>query len=335
MGFDSKYVFINFPQNSLNWQSLPVVTKLLTIAYVAFTSVLWIVRRRVPLEEGQDFIGVTCPILQLVPSQVLRYPISIVTSNLIDIELWKFVVDLINLVLGGAYIEQCWNSQREMLVYTLVIGSITNVILLIVTYFLSFLSSSIRLGWPLDGNYTMLIGFSIVFKQLIPETTIFRIKDVPLFSKNFRFKMLPIFIMTVLTVVQFWYQSYTHLISLWTTFFICWAYLRYYQVLPSSLEGHTTGELVAGDASDTFQLVYFFPDLIKPLVRPIFNKCYDLGLHRFLWRRHADNDLEEGSSMVGSSKSDPLKVEGRRKQLALKVLEQRLGGEAIELQTRS
>ncbi|AGO12280.1 AaceriAEL079Wp [[Ashbya] aceris (nom. inval.)] len=322
------YKYIEIPDlPRLSWQTIPTATKYLSIAYVVFTVSVWYVRRAAYSSTVEDSRLITCPIIQLVPSQVLKFPCSLVASNLVDVEIWKFVVDLLNLIIGGTYIERYWNSSREMLKYTLLIGTATNLVMCLVTFVLSFVIASVRLDYPLDGNYTMLIGFAIVYKQLLPETTIVEIRNVPFISKNFRFKLYPIFLLCMLTISQIiWYHNISELISIWTTFFTCWLYLRFYQVLPSAVTGNVTADQVVGDASDTFQLLYFFPDIIKPLLRPIFDKSYSIAIEKYRWRTpFMPNDIELGNSLTESrAKSDFTVTEERRKQLALQVLEQRI-----------
>ncbi|AAS52606.1 AEL079Wp [Eremothecium gossypii ATCC 10895] len=328
MTLSNKYIEIPGPP-PLSWQTIPTATRYLSFAYVLFTVALWSTRRTAS-STVEDPQLVICPIVQLVPSQILKFPYSLLLSNLVDVELWKFVVDLLNLIIGGTYIESYWNSPQEMLKYTLMIGTATNLVMCLVTFVLSFFITSIRLEYPLDGNYTMLIGFAIVYKQLLPETTIIEIRNVPFISKNFRFKLYPIFLLCTLTLSQvFWYHNISELISIWTTFFTCWLYLRFYQVLPSAVTGNVTADQVVGDASDTFQLLYFFPDIIKPVLRPIFDKSYNLAIEKYRWRTpFMPNDIELGNSLTESRvKSDITVTEERRKQLALQVLEQRINSD--------
>lgn len=349
MEYRTRFFEVNLPASLLDFDSVPIATKLITAAYVTFTLALYFVRRMCYsqlLAQGEtdvNYTMVTSPIVQLIPVQIFSYPTSLVLSNLIDVEWWKFIVNLVNLVIGGSFIERNWNSSKEMFKFTIVIGSLTNLVVIAFTLLLSMVLPAIRLDLPLDGNYTVLVGFPILYKQLAPETTIFKITNVPLLSKNFRFKLLPTFVLFSMTVIQLvWFHHFSQLLSIWITFFTCWIYLRFYQVLPPALSGTTemdmaddasdTTELdVVGDASDTFQLIYFFPGFLRPLLKPIFEGCYDLVCIRLgLIKPFRMYDIDTCNVLAeqrGAKKIvDP--AEERRKQLALQVLQERMRADA-------
>ncbi|CUS21648.1 LAQU0S03e07448g1_1 [Lachancea quebecensis] len=329
MHYRSKFFEINVPPSALNIRDLPNATALLTIAYVAFTLSLWWVKWSYTSLEGNTeatHASIFSPIVQLVPTQTLYDPWSLVLSNLVDVKWWKIGVDLLNLVVGGSFIERNWNSSWELARFLLVIGSLSNLVVVLVTILSSAVFPRVRLDAPLDGNYTMLIGFCIVYKQLIPETSIFHIRNLPLVSKNFRFKLLPIFVLVISTVTQLVFlRHYSELLSIWVTFLCSWVYLRFYQVLPPAITGSTTKSLV-GDASDTFQLIYFFPDIIKPLLSPLFNMCYWVFCVKLRIREpFNEDDVDTGNSLAEQrgAKKITNQVEERRRRLALQVLQER------------
>lgn len=329
MHYRSKIFEINVPPSVLNPRDLPNATALLTAAYIVFTLSLWWVKWSYPsLEANADATRapVFSPILQLVPAQTLYDPWSLVLSNLVDVKWWKIGVDLLNLVVGGSFIERNWNSSWELVRFLLVIGSVSNLVVVLVTILSSAVFPKVRLDAPLDGNYTMLVGFCIVYKQLIPETTIFHIRNLPLVSKNFRFKLLPIFVLVVSTVTQLMFlRHFSELLSIWVTFLCSWVYLRFFQVLPPAITGAASRSLV-GDASDTFQLIYFFPDIIKPFLSPIFNMCYWVFCVKLRIREpFNEDDVDTGNSLAEQrgAKVITSQVEERRRKLALQVLQER------------
>lgn len=83
---------------------------------------------------------------------------------------------------------------------------------------------------------------------------------------------------------------------------------------------------MVGDASDTFQLIYFFPDLVKPILRPIFDSTHRVFIKLKLIRPFQTDEVDRSNAVAeqrGAKKiSDP--VEERRKQLALQVLQERM-----------
>lgn len=260
MKHSNKFFEVDIPESSLSPRSLPKATKIITSLYLLLTLLLFVLRRIYYVRhEDQEFDSVIVPFLELVPDKVVQYPTAIILSNLIDIKWWKIITNLLNLVLGGSFIEKNWGSSKEIVIFILVLGSITNLVVLSATYVLAQVFTSIRLDLPIDGNYTVLVGFPIIYRQLLPETTIINIKYPSFISKNFRFKLLPIFVICFMTMVQLvWFHHFAELISIWLTFFTTWIYLRFYQRLPTLGNSNTTNEIIVGDASDTFQLIYFF-----------------------------------------------------------------------------
>lgn len=328
MHYNSRHLEINTPDSLLQWRKLPSATSFLILSYVALTASLLFVRRSKYSELLADdpeisFESVYSPIVQIVPAQVLKYPYSIILSNLVDTSIWKIVANSVNLVIGGSFIERNADSSKELLKFILVVGSITNLLVVFITLLSSLFVPAVKLDVPIDGNYTILVGFPIVYKQLFPETTIFRIKGLGILSKNFRFKLLPIFVMCTLTVGQLvFFHHFAQLLSIWITFFSCWIYLRYFQVLTST----QNGSYMVGDASDTFQLIYFFPDLVKPVLRPVFDLTYRICIKLKLLRPFQTDEVDRSNAVAeqrGAKKiSNP--VEERRKQLALQVLQERM-----------
>lgn len=327
MRFNSKFLDIDFPDSIFSFGRIPTATRIITGAYLALTVTLYITRHYMFNGSPGDyttFKEVVNPTVQLIPSEVLKYPYALITSNLIDTDCWKFIVTLINLLLGGSFIERNWDSTEEMFKFVLGIGTLTNLINVVITICLSFILPGVRLDVPLDGNYTIIIGFPIIYKQLLPETTIINFKWP--FKKNFRFKLLPIFITSFMTVMQLvWFHHFADLLSIWISFICCWVYLRFYQQLPVTTLDEDNS--VKGDASDTFELIYFFPDITKPLLRPVFNFTYDLFTTQTGIITPFDlNDIDKGNDIAikRGAKKITSSTEDRRRQLALQVLQERM-----------
>lgn len=322
MRIDTKYLDIDIPGSILKFKDIPTATKFITGTYVYFTIILYISTHF--MYDGESGDNVVNPMVQLIPNQVFKYPYAIITSNLIDTKLWKFVVTLINLLIGGTFIENNWNSSEEMFKFVLVIGSIVNFINLVITNFFAIILPNVKLDVPLDGNYSIIIGFSIIYKQLLPETTIVNFKYP--FAKNFRFKLLPIFITCFMTVIQLlWFHHFADLLSIWVSFICCWIYLRFFQQLPTNSVNE--GNYIKGDASDTFQLIYFFPDVIKPILRPIFDWIYELVAVKLDIITPFDiEDIDKGNDIAikRGAKKITSTTEDRRRQLALQVLQERM-----------
>lgn len=325
MKFNSKFLDIEFPNSIIN-HGVPIATKFITGTYVLFTLALYISRHFLYNGTATDIPmeNIVNPMVQLIPNQVLKYPYALITSNLIDTECLKFSITLVYLLIGGTFIENNWDSAEEMLKFVLVVGTLTNVISVVITNTLALFLSGVRLDIPMDGNYTIIIGFTIVYYQLLPETTIINFKWP--FTKNFRFKLLPTFIICFFTIFQLvWFHRFAHLLSIWVSFFVCWVYLRFYQQLPGTNVDQDIS--VKGDASDTFELIYFFPDVIKPLLRPIFNFSYNLFAVKLRIITPFDiDDIDKGNDIAikRGAKRITGSTEDRRRQIALQVLQERM-----------
>lgn len=330
MKYSSSVFDVEIPNSVFEPRNIPTATKYLTLTYVVLTFMLYYIRRTIyydtiSVDPTVLFSDITVPVLQLVPNKFFHYPYSIVLSNFIDVEIWKFITNLVNLLIGGSFIENNWGSSRELAKFVLIVGSIMNFLVVVIAFTLSVFVPGIKLDVPLDGNYTILIGFPIIYRQLLPETTIINFKTP--FSKNFRFKLLPIFIMFFLTAMQLiWFHHFAQLLSIWVTFFSCWIYLRFFQKIHLSILREDSQEVV-GDASDTFQLIYFFPDILKPYLRPVFNKFYDLFAVRLaLVKPFQLEEIDKGNDIAvqRGAKSTESQAEDRRRQLALQVLQERM-----------
>lgn len=283
-------------------------------------------------------IGISYPFFQLSLNDYSAIPFALIFSTLCDVKLWKFIITAANLLLGGPYIESNWNSSTEMFKFVLLIGILINFIMVLMALCLRNLLADETIGNYLDGNHIILIGFSIIYKQMLPETTIFELKNMSIFSKNFRFKLLPIFLMFVLTIIECFTRDITEFITIWVTFFISWMYLRFFQRLDLSETNLNSGEeevdsIIVGDASDTFQLIYFFPDIVKPVLRPIFNTTYDICCKKLhIIKPFETDDVEKGNFVAGKRGAKPVpdplvlstQTEDRRRQLAMEVLEERM-----------
>lgn len=340
MEYSCRYFDFAVPKTILDRHNIPIATRCLTTAYVISTITLFGIRCYTYYIENKDltttkppipFHDIKNPIFQLVPDQVLKFPYSIVLSNFVDTNVCKFIINLINLLVGGSFIERNWNSSNEMIKFILGIGSITNLVVLLITVAAHYvIPNLVSLDMILDGNYTILIGFPIIYKQLLPETTIINIKSPSFLEKRFRFKLLPILVMTFMTIIQlFVFRHFSNIVSIWITFFSCWIYLRFYQILPPSAIGTTSDyyNSVQGDASDTFQLIYFFPDIVKPVLRPIFNKVYTLLSEKLnIIKPFKETDVDKSNDIAEQRGAKKVvdNVKDRRRQLALDVLQERL-----------
>ncbi|ONH72123.1 Rhomboid-like protein 19 [Pichia kudriavzevii] len=120
-------------------------------------------------------------------------------------------------------------------------------------------------------------------------------------------------------------------------------------ILPVSGGSSLNSDTIRGDPSDTFALVEFFPDVLKPTLRPLFEGFYQLSVLLGIVRPWNDDDVDIGNlrsnlrvsgpslankrtnsstfmNTTGNSKNLKSETDDeiaeRRKQIALKVLEE-------------
>lgn len=338
MLYSSRFLEVDIPDSFWHFQKLPLATKALTSVTILFSAAHFVIRWNAynnldPTAQAEiTYRDIAVPVLQMVPDTMLKFPMSILLSNFVDIDVWKFVINMLNLTIGGAFIERNWGSSKELIKFTVVLGTITNLLVVLFTVGFSFIIPGVKLYSPIDGNYTILIGFPIIYKQLLPETTIFQIKNIPFLSTNFRFKLLPIFVISIATIVQLvWLHHFAQLISIWLTFVSSWVYLRFFQTL--SLAGDIVGSenALSGDASDTFQFIYLFPDLVKPILRPMFDVTYNIVCVKLkIIRPFESSDIDKSNSVAhqrGAKEVDsgtPGEIFERQKQKALEILQERM-----------
>lgn len=106
-------------------------------------------------------------------------------------------------------------------------------------------------------------------------------------------------------------------------------------ILPVANNDSSTGSVLIGDASDTFQLVEFFPAVTKPYVGPVFNQIYELSVLLGIVTPFNDETVQQSNTraqkrleQVGqSNKSIASSVAERRRQIALQVIEDRINKE--------
>jgi len=100
---------------------------------------------------------------------------------------------------------------------------------------------------------------------------------------------------------------------------ISWTYLRFYQ-------RHSNGS--RGDPAENFNFASFFPNVLQPAISVVANSMFEffvkVGLCRKQVKRFTDSS-GPSSIQISLPGSDPSDAE-RRRQKALKLLSERLGG---------
>lgn len=263
---------------------------------------------RKELEDGQgsalkqlpkptDF---TVPLLTMVPGQSTLYPWVLFTTSFVEETVLSFLFAGAIILFSGRYCEPMWGST-ELCRFVALVTIIPNII----SGLFSLLEFSIHHGVnaetgdsiqlnAITGSVSLISGFFVAFKQMIPEHTILLFKG----ALKIRIAWLPILYLSLYTILfgLFLYHDTQRIIQVWSGFFVSWIYLRFYRVsfadplLPFSSSGASTigtgspkvtnnsassgGIKIKGDISDSFALSQFFPEPFATAVSFISDKVY-------------------------------------------------------------
>lgn len=359
-----------------SFTSFPIITSIYLAITILLSAIASYVRTQsfkslIANNPQLKFDDIIIPSLQLVPSHFIFHPWTIWTSTFVETSPFQFISGLIIIYVGLTFLEAQWNprsvnedspnnltqvlnSQQplsETLKFTTIVIVLSNFTLLILITLINLLNNTKdNLNLPFHyGLYILVIPFATVAKQLTPETNI---KVLSLFK--FRLKRLPFILLTLALLISIIKYNISPFLPSFVSFFTAWYYLRYiqyspainaFEVLPtpatqsnSTSTTTTSSSITRGDPSDTFALVEFFPELIKPYVKPIFDGFYQLSVLLGLVRPWNDEEVDfgnlrsnlrvTGNSNIklnnhgNNSNNSSSDIDERRRQVALKVLEQ-------------
>ncbi|CCH46633.1 putative membrane protein [Wickerhamomyces ciferrii] len=291
-------------------------------------------------EKDVDFSKIIVPYLQLIPNHTLFNPWTVVTSIFVETNIFKFLISIVVLYFAGKFIERSWSS-KELIKYVVVIGGVTNLLVSLSLIISNIFFKSEFFNIPVDTNLSVLISFLVVLKQLIPEHSLNLFKGVV----NARVKHLPFVVLLSITIFAIITFQPAPFFQAWIGFLVSWSYLRFFQsniidpLLPQPNDVIGVQRL-KGDASETFSLVHFFPDALSPILSPIFNQFYELFVQLGFLNKFNDSEIEQGNLVANrrlTGQQNAQQVDGRReaerrRQVALKVLEERIGEEPSKKQ---
>ena len=188
----------------------------------------------------------------------------------------------------------------------------------------------------IQGSVALQGAFVVAFKQLVPEHTVTILKGLI----RIRVKHFPAIFLVANSISGIVFGTDTALVLAWLGFLISWIYLRFYKKQPELSSASTGGNIIRGDASETFAFAYFWPDVVQPAVAAVADNVFRalVALHvctPFSFEEvESGNEqatargesglpslLEPGSRRGGGGKREEAE---RRRALALRVLDQRL-----------
>lgn len=331
--------------------TLPKSTKILLGILLSTTALIFFIKLslyRSAIVNGTDedkqvdFHEILVPYLQLIPRYTIFYPWVIITAIFAEISIFSFIISSAILTVSTKYVEKFWGF-REVIKFVLILGSFTNLVTVLITIICNLMRGDVSgMDKPLGGGISYYFGFLVVLKQLIPEHNIVLFQGLI----NFRVKHLPFIILNIVSVWSLLIsRSLYPAIPSISSFIISYNYLRFYQsfltdpLLPITMANggsDNSNSLITGDASDTFQLVEFFPSVTKPYLSVVFDRCYDLGCLLGILVPFNDDSIEQGNirakkrleQVNQAQKSVANSVAERRRQVALQVIEDRINKES-------
>lgn len=316
---------------SLKRLSVPPLTRLVLSANLVLTALLYYTRAQALAElhrdpVNKDVTDLAMPGFQLVPSRVITHPWTLLTSSFCEGSLLGLVCTMTNTLIAVRYFEKVWGS-REIAKFLVIVSTMSNLLSSVFVILVSPQASRESCG----GCFSLVAAFLVAAKQLLPEHNMKFFRGVVLL----RVKHVPFIVLSVFLVVGLIVRSCYPAVNLYTSFFVGWMYLRFFQstilepLIPSQ-EGAPFGvQRVRGDALDTFAFVGFFPDAVQPTLAPIFGWLYQIFAGCGLVPLFNEDDvaLSNERAQQRGPRGGRNNIAERRRQVALKVLEERIGGD--------
>lgn len=347
----------------------------ITMAYAALTILLSAITSYIRTQSYKELVqntpdilfeDIIIPSLQLVPSHIVFHPWTLWTSTFVETSPFQFISGLVIVYFGITFLETQWNPKSsnddamdeiteylnaqkpvsETLKFTTIVITVSNLSALLVVSLINIMrGTSEFLNNPLQyGFYIMLLPISVVAKQMIPEANI---RVLSMFK--FRSKRMALILLIASLLLSLVKRSMSPFFPALISFLVSWYYLRYIQItpgmnadiLPTSSSSNPSippqsSTTIRGDPSDTFALVEFFPEVMKPTLRPLFDGFYQISVLLGIVRPWNDDDVDIGnlrsnlrfsgaagaSSIKNETHTSSASSDERRKQIALKVLEE-------------
>ena len=187
----------------------------------------------------------------------------------------------------------------------------------------------------IQGSISIQAAFLVAFKQLVPEHTVTILKGLV----KIRVKHFPAIFLIANTISGVIFFTDTAAVLAWLGFLSSWTYLRFYKRQPDLSSSITTGNVIRGDASETFAFAYFWPDVVHAPIAALSDAIFNVLVTLKLCTPFSAEEVES-SNQQASARGDGLpslmnptgrrggqskrEEAERRRALALKALDQRL-----------
>ncbi|KAF1350260.1 eukaryotic integral membrane protein-domain-containing protein [Delphinella strobiligena] len=324
--------------------NIPPLTRSLLVALFTLTLFNASLRyRQWASSTDVKWSALSVPFLTIVPGKSLRYPYVMLTSALIEQNVFSYAASALTIFYGGRYLERAWGGG-EFAKFVLFVTMIPNILsFLVYRMWYTVSGNEVRAITIIHGALALEAGFLVAFKQLVPEHTVSLFKG----ALRMRVKHFPAVFVLLNSLSGPLLGTDTAFFLSWFGFLTSWIYLRFYRVAPS-LSTSSTGEgaVIKGDASDTFTFAHFFPERIQVLLDPLCDSVYKTLIAARVCTPFSDEAIDAGNEQA-QARADgglPSLMNGgrggrgggggrreeaeRRRALALRALDQRLNAAA-------
>ncbi|KJZ75039.1 hypothetical protein HIM_05525 [Hirsutella minnesotensis 3608] len=299
--------------------NVPPVTRTLLIALVFQSALSAAIRYR----QWTGHADILIPYLTFIPQLSLAYPWTLLTTTLVEGNVFTLAIAGVTLYHGGRYLERAWSSA-ELAKFLVLVALVPNLLTFCVMFILFTLSRDE--SWTLaviSGTVSIQVSFLVAFSQLVPAHTVTLFRGI-ISLRVPRFPLLYIGAVAVLSLTPllsraaFWLAAFGFVTS--------WTYLRFYKSVFPDLDTSQPAAL-RGDASETFAFAEFFPNPVKPVVAAFADQVFDVLVSMRLCTpfSQADVTAARGDRFLQRTTPGSARAEAeRRRAIALKALDQRL-----------
>ncbi|KAJ1886555.1 hypothetical protein LPJ66_009574 [Kickxella alabastrina] len=270
-------------------------------------------------------------IVILRPAMLTSYPWTLLTTTFVEPNFFFLLYGLFALATVGSFLERQWGTRGYVqVVAVLAIVPVVVATAIVVCIGVAREDSVILYDNRIGGLSALLSGLTVGLKQLVPEHT------VKLFRGRLGFRMndLPGFYTLIFPIIYTLLDDLPSVILVNVGFLAAFVFLRFYR--------YESNGGVRGDRSEAFAFCTFFPEFVRPVVRRLDGVVYWLAVKLRLvasedgYRQAAEVDLDldqfspSGGPLEvvvtgGSDVDESAEVADRRRALAAKVLDMRLG----------
>jgi membrane associated rhomboid family serine protease len=294
--------------------------------------------------QWTEHAEIVIPYLTFVPQLSIVYPWTLLTTSLVESNIFTLAVGAATLYYGGRYLERAWSS-RELAKFVALVTLVPNFLtfgMLVILFTLSRNESWTYAITPdplhcapanerlccrltvVSGTISIQISFLVAFSQLVPAHTVTLFRGV-LSLRVPRFPLVHLGVVTllsltpILSIASFWLALFGFLTS--------WTYLRFYKTVFPDLEASSQSAGLRGDASETFAFAEFFPAPAKPYVAAFADQIFEafVAMRVCTPFSQADMSAARGESYLQRGTPGSARAEAeRRRAIALRALDQRL-----------